>query len=191
MNGRKLWMAVLLGVLLMLSLSGCGVDATGTPQKITTEAGEVGKSLQSNGWTVTLAAQPELMKQLGSGSASETMDMGGGEGSGRVGVRIAEGMWLILTVEVTNDTGDLAMLPKDLLKVTDAQGDEYARAGITVHAPLVNADDRWTRQENQLIQWVFETEIPRQGPLVFEVPEGALGLKLVMEGTDETLDLGF
>ena len=191
MNVRRLWIAALSGALVVLSLSACGGAATATPETITLEAGDVGKSLHSGGWTVALAAPAELTKQLGSGSASETMDMGGGEGSGRVGVRIAEGMWLILTVEVTNDTGDLAMLPKDLLKVTDAQGDEYARAGITVHAPLVNADDRWTRQENQLIQWVFETEIPRQGPLVFEVPEGALGLKLVMEGTDETLDLGF
>ena len=34
----------------------------------------------------------------------------------------AEGMWLILGIELANDTGDLAMLSTRLLKVTDAQG---------------------------------------------------------------------
>ena len=178
-------------VLSAVSLPACGSDATATSQTTTSEAGEVGKSLQSNGWTVTLVDQPELTKQLGSGTGDETMDMGGGEGMGRVGVRIAEGMWLSLTVEITNDTGDLAMLPRILPKVADVQGGEYQRAGMMVQDPLINADERWERQENQLIQWVFETNLPREGPLVFDVPEKATGLKLVMEGTDETIELGF
>ena len=154
------------------------------------EKAEVGKSLQSEGWVVTLVEQPELTKQLGSGTAVETTDFGD-EGFGWEGIRTAEGMWLILTVQVTNDTGDLAMLPKPLLKVADAEGGEYGRAGHTVHAPLISADERWERLENSLAQWVFETNLPREGPLVFDVPEEATGLKLVMEGADDTIDLGF
>ena len=183
--------AGLLTLSLVLSLSACGGDTTPTPETITTDAGEVGESLESGGWTVTLVAPPELTKQLGSGAAGE-MTVDSDDGYGRAGVRIAEGMWLILTVEVTNSTGDLAMLRKDLLKVADAQGGEYAHAGITVHAPLINADERWEGQEkNQLVHWVFHTGNARQGPMVFDVLEDATGLRLVMEGTDETIDLGF
>ena len=187
----SVWLGGLLGIWLCVALASACSSEDATPEVKTAESAEVGKTLQGEGWAVMLVDPPELTKQLGSGTADETMDMGGGEGMGRVGIRIAEGMWLILIVEATNGTGDLAMLPKSLLKVTDAQGGEYGRTGMMVHDPLINADERWERQENQLIQWVFEANLPREGPLVFDVPEEATGLKLVMEGTDEAIDLGF
>ena len=181
------WVAIWLCVSLISACSG--EDATREVR--TADSSEVGKVLLGEGWEMSLVDQPELAKQVGSGSAVSTSGMGE-SGSGQTGIRIAEGMWLILTVEVTNSTGDLAMLPKDLLKVMDAQGGEHERAGQKVHAPLIHADERWgSQQENQLIQWVFETGLPREGPLVFDVPADASGLKLVMGGTGETIDLGF
>ena len=80
-----------------------------------------------------------------------------------------------------------------VLKVSDSQGNQYEPIGVRqAVGPLINDDERWeSQQKNQLMQWVFEDELPRQGPLVFDVPEEATGLKLMMEGTDETIDLGF
>ena len=188
----RIAIAVCLAALVcVLSLPACAAGAGATPPTTKAEDGEVGKSLQPEGWVITLVDQPEMSKQVGSGTAVERTDMGE-EGGGRSGMRIAEGMWLVLTVEVTNGTGDLAMLPKKLLIVTDAQGGEHELAGLKVHAPLINADDRWEDQQtNQLAQWVFDEGGSRGGPLVFDVPEDATGLKLTAEGTDDTIDLGF
>ena len=104
----------------------------------------------------------------------------------------SESDWTLVRKLEYNDSGDFAMYPKDLLTVTDAQGTEYEVGNRKVIGPLINADDRWEGQtQNQLINWVFEVGLPREGPLVFDVPEDASGLKLVMEGTDEIIDLGF
>lgn len=186
--GVAVFLAVLLGA---VSLPGCSGGAGATPPTTKSEAGEVGASLEVDGWVVTLVDQPELSKQVGTGTAVERTDMGE-EGGGRSGMRIAEGMWLVLTVEVTNGTADLAMLPKKLLVVTDAQGNKYELAGLKIHAPLINDDDRWEdQQQNQLAQWVFDDGGTREGPLVFDVPEGVTGLKLTAEGVDAAIDLGF
>ena len=37
----------------------------------------------------------------------------------------------------------------------------------------------------------FGDDVALDGPLIYEVPEDATGLKLVMRGTDETIDLGY
>jgi hypothetical protein len=156
----------------------------------TTDSGEVGKSIEADGWVVTLADQPEQRKKVGSG-AGDAREEAGPEGRGRTGTREAEGIWLILTIELSNETGDLALLPMKLLTIVDSQGSRYALQGMTIHAPLIHADERWEGIENQLVQNVLETDVIYGGPLVYDVPEDATGLKLVMEGTDETIDLGF
>ncbi|MBC8492687.1 MAG: hypothetical protein H8D43_02785 [Chloroflexi bacterium] len=63
----------------------------------------------------------------------------------------AEGMWLILGIELTNESGDLAMLSIKLLKVVDAQGREVALEGITIHSPHIWSEERWMKEENQLM----------------------------------------
>ena len=195
---KKLWIAVLLAMLVVLSLAGCG--GQGEEQKagpqdvdvvVETENAEVGKLLEAQGWEVTLIDQPEQTKRVGSGAASSRTASGDGFG-GQSGSRDSEGIWLILTVEVVNATGEMGFIPKALLTVMDDQGGKYEPAGVTdAVASLINADERWERMENQLNLWVFEVGDAREGPLVFDVPEDATGLTLVMEGTDEIIDLGF
>ena len=188
---------ILVALVLAVSAAGCGSEEgeqEAGPQELVVKAqnAEVGKTLEAQDWSIGLINQPEQTKQVGSGAAAAMTDEADGFG-GRSGVREAEGVWLILTVEMVNATGDLAFIPKSLLMVTDAEGGQYppAKAREAV-APLINADDRWESQEkNQLIQWVFDTDVALQGPMVFDVPEDATGLELVMEGTDETIDLGF
>ena len=156
------------------------------------ENAEVGKTLAAQGWTISLIDRPEQAKQVGSGAADAMTNEGSSFG-GLSGVREADGVWLILVVEIVNGTGDMAFIPKSLLAVTDDQGGHYEAGGVReAVGPLINDDDRWeSQEENQLVQWVFEEALPRRGPLVFDVPEQATGLKLVIEGTDETIDLGF
>ena len=172
-------------------VSACSGEEA-TPQVATADSAEVGKTLSGDGWVVTLLDQPQMTKVVGSGTAVERTDMGE-DGTGQTGMREAKGMWLVLGVEVTNDTGDLAMLAKKLLKVVDTQGTVYERAGVReAIGPLIWADDRWQGQkENQLADNVFDVGQTREGPLAFDVPEGASGFTLVMEGTEEVIDLGF
>ena len=187
----------LIALTLALSVMGCaseGGEQESGPQELVVKAenAEVGKTLEAQGWSISLVDQPEQAKQVGSGAAAAMTDEADGFG-GRSGVREAVGVWLILPVEMVNSTGEMAFFPKSLLMVADAGGGEYppAKAREAV-APLINADERWESQEkNQLIQWVFDTDVARQGPMVFDVPEDATGLKLAMEGTGETIDLGF
>ena len=187
----RVWLGSLLGICLCVTLVSACSGEEATPEVKLAESAEVGKTLQGGGWLVTLLEQPELTKQVGSGSGTETTG-GMSEGGGQTGVRIADGLWLVVTIEMVNDSGDFAMYPKDLLTVTDAQGTEYEVGNRKVIGPLINADDRWEGQsKNQLINWVFEVGLPREGPLVFGVPEDPTGLTLVMEGTEETIDLGF
>ena len=188
----KRWVVGCLAIWLCVGFCSACSGAEGTLQVRTADGAEVGKTLQGEGWAVTLVDQPELTKQVGSGTAVERTDMGE-DGTGQTGMREAEGLWLILAVEVTNDTGDLAMLARKVLKVTDGEGSEYQRAGVgEAVGPLIWADDRWEGQkENQLADNVFDVGQTREGPLVFDVPEDAGGFTLVMEGTEEVISLGF
>ena len=199
------YLAALVTLIVILSSVSCGrreEEAASAPVvegesaapsgAVLAENAEVGKTLAAQGWTISLVDGPEQARQVGSGAADAMTNEGSGFG-GLSGVREADGVWLILVVEIINGTGDMAFIPKSLLAATDAQGGHYEPAGVReAVGPLINDDERWdSQEENQLVQWVFETELPRQGPLVFDVPEAATGLKLVVEGTDETIDLGF
>ena len=169
----------------MLGLPACGGAAPATPPTTTSEDGQVGKSLQSTGWAVTLIDQPVLTKQIGTGTANTYSDWGD------VGHRLAEGIWLISSIEVTNSSGEMAFLPKNLLKVRDAQGREYAASTRSVHGIHVWSEDRWGKEQNQLVQNPIATGETREGPLIFDVAEDAKSLELTMGGTEDTIDLGF
>lgn len=166
-------------------------EAAPGPEPATSAA--VGQTLQAEGWAVTLIEPPERRKEVGAA------DMGGiGQGVvmdhfvayGYTTLVQTEGWWLILGVEVTNDTGEMALLSKNLLTVTDSQGQEYKIEGMMVHLPHVWADERWMKDENYLMADAIDTGVTLEGPLIYEVPEDATGLTLRMRGTDETIDLG-
>ena len=153
------------------------------------DSAEVDKTLEAQGWVVTLVEPPEQRKEVGSGDVSVVT--GHYEQYGFTSVATAEGWWLILGLEVTNDTGDMALVPTKLLKVTDAQGREYQLQGKMVHLPVIWTDESWMKDESYLFSDVVDNRVTLTGPLVFDVPEDATGLKLVMKGIDETIDLGF
>ena len=83
------------------------------------------------------------------------------------------------------------MLSIRLLTVVDDQGRKASLEGIMIHFPHIWSEERWMKEENQVMQVVMHDGEVRQGPLIFDVAEDASGLTLVMRGTDETIDLGF
>ena len=162
------------------------------------EDAEVGKTIRSDEWTVTLTDQPEKPELVGSGPVVESfertmrsVDMDAA-GIGHAGSIAAEGTWLVVSIEMTNETEDLAMLTRQALKVIDAQGREYVAAPNVIQFMAIEGDERWLDlRKHHLMEYVFDTGEARTGPLTFDVPEDATELKLTMKGTDETIDLGF
>ena len=193
-QGCRSWATVCLVTCLCVAiLAACGGEGDPMAKVVTSDSADVGKSLRAEGWVVTLFEQPRQRKQVGS---VEGAFPGGSESdhfvaAGFSSMPEAEGMWLILPIELTNESGDLAMLSIRLLTVVDDQGREASLAGITVHSPHIWSEERWMKEENQLMQVVMYDAEVRQGPLIYDVPEDATGLKLVMQGTDDTVDLGF
>ena len=194
LQGRRGSATVCLVIWLCVAVvAACAGDGDPMAKVNMTDSADVGKSLRAQGWVVTLIEQPQQRKQVGS---EEGAFPGGSEADhfvshGFSSMPEAEGMWLILGLELTNQSGDLAMLSNKLLKVADSQGREVTLEGITVHSPHIWSDERWMKEENQLIQVVMHDGEVREGPLIYDVPEDATGLKLVMQGTDDTIDLGF
>ena len=204
----KSWLG-LLALMLVLSAVSCGgqegeAEGVLAPKPVAKEPlapvvkaenAEVDKSIQSEEWAVTLVAPPEQTKVVGTGEDvdSSSFRHSSDPGLGQRGNEQAEGTWLVLDVEITNESDDLAMLSKRLFTVVDDQGGEYPVGETTVlFVTILGSDGRWpTVQDHQLIQYVFETGDTRGGPLTFDVPEDATGLRLVMEGTEDTIELGF
>ena len=170
-------------------------EAEAAPEADPAAVAAVGQPLESEGWTVTLVESAEKRQEVFSAEAGE---MGGEvvtdhfQARGYTSVAMAgEGMmWLILGIEVTNGTGDMALLSKRLLTVTGPRGNTYEWEGMMVHIPHIWADERWMKEENYLMGDVIDDGVTREGPIIYEVPDGATGLTLVMQGIDETIDLG-
>ena len=201
---------VFLAMMLVLSATSCGgqepgdagaaepVAAEPAVAVVVAEDAEVGKILQSDEWSVSITQQPEKPELVGSGPVVESfertmrsVDMDAA-GIGHAGSIAAEGTWLVVAIEITNDLDDLTMLTRGVLKVTDAQGGEYEAAPNVIQFMSIEGDDRWLDlRQHHLIEYVFEEGEGRIGPLTFDVPADATGLKLTLEGTDETIDLGF
>ena len=154
LQGRRSWAVVcLVGWLCVAVTTACAGEGDPMAKVSMSDSADVGKSLRAQGWVVTLIEQPQQRKQVGS---VEGAFPGGSESdhfvaAGFSSMPEAEGMWLILGIELTNESGDLAMLSIKLLKVVDAQGREVALEGITIHSPHIWSEERWMKEENQLM----------------------------------------
>ena len=124
-QGGRSWVVVCLVSWLCIAVTtACAGDGDPMAKVITADSPDVGKSLRAQGWVATLIEQPQQRKQVGSeeGTLPGLDQSDHYTAAGFSSMPEAEGMWLILGIELANDTGDLAMLSTRLLKVTDAQG---------------------------------------------------------------------
>lgn len=103
----------------------------------------------------------------------------------------AEGIYVMVPVEITNVADELQMLTGSVLKVVDSAGQEHVAAGRLKHEAYVWATERWMGVVHELAPAVFNAEEMREGPLIFDVLEGATGLMLSIKGTDDAIGLGF
>lgn len=175
-----------------LALVACGGDdAATTPEAKIAENAQVGQSIESNQWEVTLVDQPFIVKQCGTGTSS-TYGSSSTEQDWDTDVQVAEGTYLIAPVELTNVADEMRMFTKGAgLVVTDAQGQVIPLGRFTVHKTCVYSFDRWGENENYLVDNPMDASVTWEGPVIFDVPEDASGFVMSFGESEDSIDLGF
>ena len=188
-GGRGWAVACLASWLCVAVTAACAGDAGPTPAGSTSDSAAVGESLRATDWVVTLIDAPQLRERVGEMGWQDTV-YGEGEwipeGAGE-----AEGMWLICSVELTNDGEEMRMLSGKLLKVTDAQGREFPMTGQSAHFIQIWSTEGYAVPDNQILQNPIDAGVTLEGPIIFDVAEDSTGLRLTADGIEESIDLGF
>ena len=188
MDVTRLGTSVVVGALLALSVAGCGGGSTPTPADIPVAVGEgaeIGQTILSQDWEITLIEPPYTSQQVGSGTAKAAQ-------SYAIGTLDAEGIFLIVPIQLTNAADEMRMFSRasSELIVTDGQGRATLLGLGRVHMTLVYNSERWGKEENQLVQNPLDAGVTWEGPVVFDVPEDATGLSMSFKGSEESIDLG-
>ena len=176
----------LVGLVCGALLTGCGAQGAAAPDATVAvgETADIGAALESDQWTVRLIEAPYSVRQVGVGTYqdAEVLDMGAAQ---------AEGIFVILPVELTNGGDEIRMFGKSSgLVIADEQGRETELASGRPHQALAFSSERWGEFENKIFQNPMEAGVTWEGPLVFDVPEDASGLTLYFTGSGESIDLG-
>lgn len=169
-------------VMAVVSATGGCAKPTPTPTDIAVAGGaEIGKTIQAQDFEITLLDAPEKLTRVGNeivGTKRYSYD--------------ADGIFVIAPIRLTNDSGEIRMLPGSLLKVRDAQGREFPLEQVYHHLGYIWNDERWMDAKlHQLPQYPMDPGISREGPIIFDVPEDAEGLVMTAEGAEDTIALGF
>ena len=190
----------LLALALVLGVVGCGGaagDAAPGPETgIEKVAGAaVGETIEGAGWRVTLLDAPERMKMLGGEAlggegVGEYVDFGTGVSYSDDDIT-ADGVFLALAVEVTNTSDEEQYLSSGTLQVMDSSGQGYKAGAYIEHTVFVWITERWMKKEHIIIPGVMDPGVTRQGPAIYDVPEDATDLKLVIDGAEGSINLGF
>lgn len=183
-------LCVLLGALWLAAACGGGAAGAAEPEFLT-EGTEVGASLATDAWEITVtgfAGKDTLLGDEGddAGLASVTQYTTSAQAAKR-------GVWIIVPVRLKNASGEENLLLSRTLKVRDAQGNEYAISDRLVHLSYVFYTDRETygSDANLLVQNVFDADEVRDGPAIFDVPEDATGLELLLNGAEGSILIGY
>jgi hypothetical protein len=134
------------------------------------EKAEIGKAIQFQGWQVMVTKPSEKLKLVGKGEITYQ----------------PQGIFVIVFVKVTNLGKELQMIPRDLFRLRDAQGREFEATQSAIQIAYI-----LPRGGELLLDSPMDPEESRESIIIYDVPGDATGLMVTMEGTEETLDLGF
>lgn len=198
----NLWVG-LVALILVLSVASCEAEegeqeVASQAQTVKAENAEVGKTIEGQGWKVTLLDAPEQMKMVGGNVGADPMGIEKYLPGFSIDRRhltdddiTAQGIYVIVSVEITNTSDEPQMVTRGVLQVVDSEAQEYGAARNLQHLVIVWTNEQWMDDAHLIVPSVPDPGVVREGPLVYDVPEDATGLKLVIAGTDATIDLGF
>lgn len=173
---RLLLILTLLSLCSLTLLGACGGasgragDAVVDPESV-----ETGKALQTDKWIVELLQVPTQAKIIGEGNITYQSEAG---------------TFLVVFAKIRNTSGSLQVVPRRLFLVRDGAGNEYNASKSAIQVAYVQSEGK-----RQGLDILLDSPIPnaeeRNGVLIFDLPADAGNLVLVMEGTEDTLTLGF
>jgi len=152
-------------LLCSVALTACG-GGKANPNKA-----DIDKTLSAEGWDVTLTAVPETTNVVGETGITYQ----------------AKGIYQIVFLRVTNNNDDIMLFPPDLVKLRDAEGNEYPPTSSTAQFAYLQSHS----DLDLLIDSPVKPGETRNTLLIFDVPNKAQGLVLVMRGVDDTINLGY
>jgi hypothetical protein len=163
---RVVAIAGLVLLLCAVGLTACG----GGGGKANPEKTEIGKMLQAKGWEVTLTGLPEKQTVVGTGGTTSQ----------------AKGIYAIVYLRVINRNKDILLFPPSLVKLRDSQGREFEPTGSTVQFAYLQSQSKL----DLLIDSPVKAGDTRETFLIYDIPTDAKDLVLIMEGVNDTIELG-
>jgi len=134
------------------------------------EEAEIGKAIQAQAWEVMVTKPSEKLSLVGKGDITYR----------------AEGIYVILPLKVTNLGEEVRMIPRELLRLKDTQGREFEATQSAIQIAYI-----LPKGMELLLDSPMASGVTRESVIIYDVPTDATGLEMTMEGTEETLDLGF
>src|SRR5262249_35703724 len=95
------------------------------------------------------------------------------------------GVFIIVFLKITNLSGDQQVVPRDLFKISDGQGQEFKATKSAIQVAYV-----LKKGLQPLLDSPIAGKQTRESVVIFEMPAEATGLQLHMQGANETLALG-
>ena len=164
------WGLVLLLCGASLTACGRGEGETSTPVVASQADAEIGKAIRSQAWEATITRPAERLRIVGEGDITYQ----------------AEGIYVIVPVKVTNLGEELQMIPRELLRLREAQGQEFEATQSAIQIAYI-----LPRSMDLLLDSPVDSGQARESVIIYDVPAEATGVKMTMEGTEETLEMGF
>ncbi len=169
-----------LAILAILTFSLLGLSACrggSGPVKASEKDAEINKALQADNWEVTLTGASEKVKVVGQGT---------GQGGGTY---TADGIYVAVPVKLANNAGETRLMPgAGFFLLRDDQGKEYE---LTAQNPQIAYVRDLQGIRVALVVTPIDPGSPQEGYFLFDVPQDAKGLVLVLKGADGSIKLGF
>lgn len=169
--------AVLLMLFCSLCVTACGKGASKTGVSGPASAGvsgktEVGKVVKAGDWEIAVTGPAEKVKVVGQTEINITYQ--------------ASGIYVVVPVKVANVGKEMAVVPRELLTVKDGQGREFQACHSTIQAAYI-----LPRKMDLLLDSPLGQGATRETVALFDVPTNATGLRMCLQGTDTSVELGF
>jgi len=161
-----------MGVILALLFGAFVLTACGGEEKPDPSQADISKSVVVEGWKITLTGVPDEAPVVGTGGVTHAAQ---------------NGTFVIIPATVTNQNTDILLFPDGLLVLKDSQGREFPPTGSTPQFAYLQAQP----DKDMLMDSPVPAGGTRDTVLIFDVPEDARGLVMVVKPTGDTFKLGY
>jgi hypothetical protein len=169
-NHRKPIAMLLVVIVCIAFLVACsGAAGSGKPD---VSKAEIGKTVTSSNWKITLKGVPDAQQVIGGGGVSKQSD---------------NGVFIIIPVEVTNSGSDIVLFPDDLIFLQDSSGKQWKLSSSTPQFAY--------KQNHAEVDILMDSPVSagdtRTTVLIFDVATDATGFILTIPADKTVFKIGY